>query len=233
MSQDPVWSAFAASYDELVPRLGCFRRMVDKAVGHVAGRATVVDAGCGTGLLLEPLLGVAERVVGFDPDPTMRGRAVARRDRLPAAAAGRVTVVDGRAERFPDAVTEPVDAILLLNVLFNVADPDVVLAECARQLRPGGRLVLTGPRQPPDLAAVIERSIAEWQAAGTYDEAHRAAIDQHLAAARRIVVEPGHMRHFFEPDALVERLRGHGLERVVAADGEDYFGQNFHVCVER
>ncbi|WP_320672071.1 class I SAM-dependent methyltransferase [Patulibacter defluvii] len=234
LADDPIWTSFAASYDDLVPRLDCFWRMAAKAVDHVAGRATVVDAGCGTGLLLPELLRHgARRVVGFDPNPAMRARAERRRAALAPGDRVRVTLLDGRAERFPDAVPATVDAILLVNVLFNVGDPEAVFAACRERLAPGGRLVVTGPRQAPDLDGLIERSLVEWKEQGRDDDEHRAAIDRHLDAARRIVAEPGHVRRLFAPDELAELLREQGFARVVAADGDDYFGQNFHVCVER
>jgi SAM-dependent methyltransferase len=57
---------------------------------------TLVDLGCGTGFWLTGYARDAARVVGIDPDPALRARAVARTRGLPA-----VEVMPGSAEHLP------------------------------------------------------------------------------------------------------------------------------------
>jgi hypothetical protein len=38
---------------------------------------------------------------------------------------------------------------------------------------------------------------------------------------------------FFEPEALVDTLRGLGFSQALAADGDDYYGENYYVCMAR
>jgi hypothetical protein len=38
---------------------------------------------------------------------------------------------------------------------------------------------------------------------------------------------------FFEPDALVDTLRRVGFSHALAADSDDYYGENYYVCMAR
>jgi SAM-dependent methyltransferase len=82
-----------------------------------------------------------------------------------AAAVGRVVVAD--AHRAPFA-TESFDAVTLWDVLEHLSDPHAAVAEVARLLRPGGRLVLT----TGDIGSLVARlSGARW---------HLYTIPEHL-----------------------------------------------------
>ncbi|HSP81868.1 MAG TPA: class I SAM-dependent methyltransferase, partial [Myxococcaceae bacterium] len=76
-------------------------------------------------------------------------------------------------------------------------------------------------------------SIAEWEAEGRWDAALREATAYHGELTRRLVSDPGEMVTFFEVEALVDTLRRLGFSRVRAADGEEYYGENYYVCMER
>src|SRR5207247_10649198 len=99
----------------------------------------VLDVGCGTGALLaalaqsEPPLGV--RLAGLDPSPEML--AVARSKLAPA-----VELRGGWAEGIPygDATF---DVVVSCSVFHYLRRPMAALAEMARVLAPGGRLVIT------------------------------------------------------------------------------------------
>lgn len=98
----------------------------------------VLDVGCGTGFLL---LGAAERaaqVVGLDATPAMLAEA---RQRVEAAGWTNVTLREGNAESLPFA-DERFDVVLNRLTLHHLANPQRVLSEIHRVLRPGGRLAL-------------------------------------------------------------------------------------------
>jgi len=104
--------------------------------------AIVLDLGCATGFPLFELahvLGPRSRVAGADVWIRALQQAEHRRRiyRLPnvALAAG-----DGAALPFRDGCFGMIVSNLGVN---NFAEPDTVLAECARVLRPGGILALT------------------------------------------------------------------------------------------
>lgn len=94
----------------------------------------VLDAGCGTGRVAIELARRGVHVVGVDLDPDMLGRARAKAPELTWVLAG-LDALD-----LPDRF----DLVLLAgNVLpyVEAAARPAAVAACARQLRPGGRLV--------------------------------------------------------------------------------------------
>ncbi len=101
-----------------------------------AARGYVLEIGAGTGLNL-PFYGAAvDRLVLSEPDPAMAARLVERTNRE----ARSVEVIEAGAERlpFPD---DSFDTVVSTMVLCTVEDPAAALAEIARVLRPGGRLL--------------------------------------------------------------------------------------------
>jgi len=94
-----------------------------------------IEIGAGTGLNLSHFPPAVTRLCLLEPDPNMRKR-------LRRRVGGRddVEIVDARAEAlpFPDA---SFDTAVVTFALCSVADPDTALAEIARVLRPGGRLL--------------------------------------------------------------------------------------------
>jgi ubiquinone/menaquinone biosynthesis C-methylase UbiE len=108
------------------------------AVATAASPTRVLDVGCGTGYLLGTLAGRypdAQQLCGIDAAPQMitTASAFARDDRLSFTA--------GVAEEigYPDGTF---DLIVSTTSFDHWADQQAGLVECARVLRPGGRLVL-------------------------------------------------------------------------------------------
>jgi ubiquinone/menaquinone biosynthesis C-methylase UbiE len=92
--------------------------------------AAVLEAGCGTGLLLGRVAGFAEEAWGLDLSAGMLARA---RDRGLRVVQGSVTDIP-----FPDA---RFDVVYSFKVLAHVERIREALAEMARVLRPGGYLL--------------------------------------------------------------------------------------------
>jgi ubiquinone/menaquinone biosynthesis C-methylase UbiE len=100
--------------------------------------AGVLDVGCGTGYLLQQLARrwpATNRFVGVDPAPSMIDLATARADD------GRLAFCAGVAERLP-CPDGAFDLVVSTTSFDHWADQPAGLAECARVLAPGGRLVL-------------------------------------------------------------------------------------------
>ena len=126
-------------------------------------RGTVVDLGAGTGANFRYFSSKA-RVVAFEPDRAMAGRA---RSKIASSEASiDLRIADDRGlETFP---AESVDAVVMTLVLCTVVDPRSALLQARRILRPAGMLVLmehvrsagaVGRFQ--DLAAPLWRRIAD------------------------------------------------------------------------
>ncbi len=113
------------------------RRMAFDAL-HLEGGDTVVDIGCGNGLLTAEIaraVGETGRVVGIDPSADMRGAAVARCESLPS-----VEIVEGLADALPLEDGEA-DKAVSVQVLEYLPDIPAAVAEAHRVLRSGGRFV--------------------------------------------------------------------------------------------
>lgn len=100
------------------------------------GGMTVADLGCGTGPLMADLAPHVARIIGVDSSADMLKAARKRLGDLP-----NVELRKG------DLLALPVDAgccdaALLVLALTYVADPAAAIAEAARVLKPGGRLVV-------------------------------------------------------------------------------------------
>ncbi len=96
----------------------------------------VGDLGCGTGQTSEALAPFVSGVIAVDRSGEMLQSARRRLKEWP-----NVDVRRGALEELPIEDAE-LDAALMLLVLHHVPDPAAALAESARVLRPGGRLVL-------------------------------------------------------------------------------------------
>jgi ubiquinone/menaquinone biosynthesis C-methylase UbiE/DNA-binding transcriptional ArsR family regulator len=96
----------------------------------------VGDLGCGSGRIAATVAPYARSVVAVDSSPEMLEVARAR-----LAGFGNVEVVQGRIEELPLAPAS-LDLALVVHLLHHVADPTAALAEVARVLRPGGRVVV-------------------------------------------------------------------------------------------
>lgn len=99
----------------------------------LTGTETVLDLGGGTGGVARRLRGSARHIVVVEPVASLIRRG---RGRSPG-----VRFVRARGEAVP-LRDRSVDAVLLIEVLHHVPDERAVLAEAARVLRPGGRMLI-------------------------------------------------------------------------------------------
>jgi ArsR family transcriptional regulator len=97
---------------------------------------TVADLGCGTGQTAAALAPFVGHVIAVDESNAMLAAAKRR-----LADNGNVDVRSGSLEHLPIEAST-VDAVILSLVLHFVVDPSTVLAEAARTLRPGGRILV-------------------------------------------------------------------------------------------
>ncbi len=146
-------------YDRhIMPRLiGCacaagpIRKQREKVVPHAEGR--VLELGIGGGLHLahyDPAK--VASVTGVDPSAELRAMAAA----APRPEGLAVEIVDGEGEALPfDAAS--FDTVVCTFTLCTVHQPDRVLAEARRVLKPGGRFLFCEHGAAPDAG------VARWQ----------------------------------------------------------------------
>lgn len=139
-----MFDAIAPRYD-LVNRLMTFgldRGWRRKAIAllDLPPGARVLDLACGTGDIARELLRTGHRALGADSSLGM----------LAAARPGGAPLAQADAGALPFS-TGSLDGIVSAFALRNFADLPAMLAECARTLRPGGRLSLLDVDTPGHL----------------------------------------------------------------------------------
>ncbi|HUE87057.1 MAG TPA: metalloregulator ArsR/SmtB family transcription factor [Vicinamibacterales bacterium] len=109
-----------------------------RALAHLLPPADVVDIGCGEGYLTIEVARWARRVVAVDRSSSVlkKARALAGRRR-----AANIVFKRGELEKLPLGAAS-VDVALLSQALHHAADPAQALAEAARVLRPGGKVLV-------------------------------------------------------------------------------------------
>ncbi|MBF9232758.1 bifunctional 2-polyprenyl-6-hydroxyphenol methylase/3-demethylubiquinol 3-O-methyltransferase UbiG [Microvirga alba] len=128
---------------------------------------TILDVGCGGGVLSEPLGRLGAKVTGLDPAPTNISVA-----RLHAERAG--VPVDYRNETVEAVVArgETFDMVLAMEVVEHVADVQAFVSACGQAVKPGGVLAmatLNRTLRSFALAIVGAEYILGWLPKGTHE----------------------------------------------------------------
>jgi 2-polyprenyl-3-methyl-5-hydroxy-6-metoxy-1,4-benzoquinol methylase len=169
-------------------RLELMRRMALDALAPSGGGATLLDYGCGVGMLI-PVLGPrVETLYACDEQ-----LAPARATTAHFAARNVVCVAPEELDgRIPDA---SLDAVTAADVLEHVSELSELVALLARKLRPGGALIVSGPTE--SLAYRFGRLLAGFS--GDYHV--RSVFD-----VERDVAGGGFARHALTQIPLLPRL---------------------------
>ncbi|MEN0020989.1 MAG: bifunctional demethylmenaquinone methyltransferase/2-methoxy-6-polyprenyl-1,4-benzoquinol methylase UbiE [Planctomycetota bacterium] len=121
--------------------------------GHVRDGDVVVDVACGTGDLTQAFAerSPAAKVIGIDFTPQMLDLARVKQQSLTDDTGDRIEYRQGDAMAL-ELDDDSVDVLSIAFGIRNVQRPDDAIAEFARVLRPGGRLVILEfdtPKFPP------------------------------------------------------------------------------------
>jgi ArsR family transcriptional regulator len=135
-ASEAFFSSAAGRWDRLRGELFGQRVELVALLGLLDEALVVGDLGCGTGAVAATLAGFVSRVVAVDGSRAMLAAARRRLEGVP-----NVELRAGELERLPVEEAE-LDAALLVLALHHVPSPDAALAEAARALKPGGRLVV-------------------------------------------------------------------------------------------
>ncbi len=166
---------------------------------------SILDIGCGGGLLAEPLARLGAAVTGVDA--AERNIAIARRH---AESVGvHVTYLPCSAEDLA-AQGAQFDAVLAMEIVEHVADLDAFFKAASGMLKPGGTMVVaTLNRTVKSFAFAIVGAeyVLRWLPRGTHD-----------------------WRRFMRPSELARQLRSHGLDmKELAGVAYDPIGDSFSI----
>jgi len=145
------WNVFSRLYDPVLALTMRERRFREAMLAHASASlpngGTLVDVGCGTGTFAIALAAQRPdaRVIGFDGDPDILGRARAK------PGSGAVEWRDGLAGELPlpDASADVVTMSLVLHHLLPEQKREA-MAEVRRILKPAGRFEIADWGRPHD-----------------------------------------------------------------------------------
>jgi ubiquinone/menaquinone biosynthesis C-methylase UbiE len=150
---DATWGrGFAALYDRAFTATedAGLREMRRQALSEAQGRT--IDLGAGTGANLELYPEAVSELVLAEPDPHMAKQLHEKLAQSPRSA----ELIEAPAERLPFEDSSFDTAVFTL-VLCTVPDPQAALAEAARILKPGGKLLFIEHVRAEDAG------LARWQ----------------------------------------------------------------------
>jgi len=149
---------------------------------------SILDVGCGGGLLSEPLARLGARVTGIEPSGESIAVAKAH-----AAAAG--LAVDYRAAPAEDLLIagESFDVVIASEVIEHVTDPAAFVRTLSGLARPGGLVLLSTLNRTAKsflLAIVGAEYVLRWIPAGTHDWAKFVTPSELRRYMRDAALEP-------------------------------------------
>ena len=158
----PGYDVWAGTYDERDNPLIAIEEPAIRPLLDELPDGPVLDAACGTGRLTSYLVS-GHAVIGVDTSSAMLARA---REKLPT-----VDFREGDLSALPLASTSVTSAVCAL-ALSHVPDLRMPLAELARVVTPGGRLVLSSPH--PFVTGIVG-----WRAWFAHPDGSRSFIPEH------------------------------------------------------
>lgn len=183
-------------------RLGCIRQQLVAHFGRsIAGLQpfeglTLLDIGCGGGLIAEPMSRLGFAVTGIDADPEAIAVARSHAEAVGLAIDYRIATAESLAR-----ADQRFDAVLGLEIVEHVADPAIFFASVGLLVKPGGAFVgatLNRTARSFGLAILGAEYLFGWLPRGTHD-----------------------WRKFMRPSEFVLGLRRGGLQ-ATRLDGFSY-----------
>ncbi len=183
---ETAYARWAPVYDAFCGPFFLTGRRAAAAAARSAGRK-ILEIGVGTGLSFDDY-GPENEVTGIDISAPMIAKALKRLETGECRHVKSVRLMDAHALDFPD---EAFDCVVAQFVITLVADPERVLSECARVVKPGGEIILVNHfYSEKGILAAIERWSARY-------------------------VQPAGLRPNFPFARLVEWAGAHGEIRLV------------------
>lgn len=141
-------------------------RFLKDTIGTVKGK-TILDIGCGGGLISTPLARLGAKVTGVDADA--QAIAVAR-DHAQAENLD-IDFIAGAAENLV-AQKKKFDVVLALEIIEHVDNPDYFVELCSQLVKPNGLVIfstLNRTWKSYAMGIIAAERILKWVPAGTHD----------------------------------------------------------------
>jgi phosphatidylethanolamine/phosphatidyl-N-methylethanolamine N-methyltransferase len=153
-----AYAYWAPIYDALCGPFFLTGRRAAAAAARRSGRA-ILEIGVGTGLSFDDY-GPENEITGLDGSAPMIAKALKRVESGAHSHVKDVKLMDAHNLDFPDA---SFDCVVAQFVITLVAEPERVLSECARVVKPGGEIILVNHfYSEKGLSAAIERWSARY-----------------------------------------------------------------------
>ncbi len=216
-----MWGTYSAVYS-LMSDAPFVRELRQRHVRALQGLDTVLDAGCGPGLITAELVeSRVRRVIGTDSDSNMLARAA---DRLRHTQNVLLYAADVHSLPFHDSFF---DGYLSNNVLYYLEDADKAIAEIMRVTKQGGIISIASARPCNNVEVLLEALLFHLKSKGV--EVPEEEWETFAHSNRKL---QAHYRNLYEPEEISALLRKHGCSVVLKAD-TCYLDQNFFVVARR
>jgi 2-polyprenyl-6-hydroxyphenyl methylase/3-demethylubiquinone-9 3-methyltransferase len=129
---------------------------------------TLLDVGCGGGLIAEPMRRMGFQVTAIDASAENIGTARAHAEQQGLDIAYRAATV----EQLEAEGAGPFDVVLTMEVIEHVADPEAFVRACSRLVKPGGMMIvatLNRTLKSLALGKFAAEYVLRWVPAGTHD----------------------------------------------------------------
>lgn len=231
----PSWSNYTPVYDLILCRTATYQAMLNDLLGRsgslpkLGDGSVVLDLGCGTGNLSREILTAypGTTLIAVDHDSSMakvfREKLFDRLSDKPRA--GSVFFMEkdiAEAMDILSAMALYADYAFLVNVLFLLQEPEAILWEIARTLKPGGELRLSNPDEDTDLDALfdtIRRELGEKNEFQKFEKEFNM-----LKTFNETQLLP--MLNRFSRETLQDLLRSGGFRTITHISHDHYAGQS-------
>ncbi len=129
---------------------------------------TLLDVGCGGGLIAEPMRRMGFEITAVDASAENIGTARVHAEQQGLDIGYRAATV----EQLENEGAGPFDVVLTMEVIEHVADPEAFVRTCARLVKPGGLMIvatLNRTLKSLALGKVAAEYVLRWVPAGTHD----------------------------------------------------------------
>ena len=215
-----IFQPYSGVYD-LMASAPFVNELRERHVEAMHGLDSVLDGGCGTGLITARLAQSNKSVVGIDAIHEMLANAASRLTEFQNA---NLYYADAHNLPFADS---SFDGHVSNNVIYFVDNPNQVLSEMVRVTKPGGKISIASARPCSDVEILINALHSYLNEAGAEIPPHD--WEKFVQSNRDLKSK---YKNLYEPDDASALLKKLGCS-LVLAEGVCYLGQNFYVLMQK